>query len=100
MSPKAEVVLTRYHCPRCARSWLKGPQLAANNSALLHFDRRCVCRSPTMIRKAIPSEIPRLIEIRGAVRENRLSDPSRVTLADYSWHIAHAPVYVWEDAGL
>jgi GNAT superfamily N-acetyltransferase len=53
-----------------------------------------------MIREAILSEIPRLIEIRAAVRENRLSDPSRVTLADYAWHIAHAPIHVWEDAGL
>ena len=32
-----------------------------------------------MIRKAILSDIPRLMEIRGAVRENRLSDPGRVT---------------------
>jgi len=54
----------------------------------------------TMIRKAILSDIPRLIEIRAAVRENRLSDPSRVTLADYKWHIVHAPIHVWEDDGL
>src|SRR5205085_3968334 len=53
-----------------------------------------------MIRQALLSDIPRLIEIRGAVRENRLSDPRRVTLADYVWHIDHAPIHVWEDAGL
>jgi GNAT superfamily N-acetyltransferase len=53
-----------------------------------------------MIRKAILSDIPRLIEIRGAVRENRLSDPSRVTLADYVRQIEHGPTYVWDDAGL
>ena len=53
-----------------------------------------------MIRRATVSDIPRLMEIRGSVRENRLSDPSRVTLADYNWHIAHAPVHVWEDEGL
>ena len=53
-----------------------------------------------MIRKAFLSEIPRLIEIRGAVRENRLSDPGRVTLADYVWQIEHGPTYVWDDAGL
>ena len=40
------------------------------------------------------------MEIRGSVRENRLSDPSRVTLADYNWHIAHAPIHVWKDGGL
>src|SRR5882762_3126406 len=55
---------------------------------------------PTMIRRATVSDIPRLMEIRGSVRENRLSDPSRVTLADYNWHIAHAPIHVWKDGGL
>ena len=53
-----------------------------------------------MIRQALPSDIPRLMEIRGAVRENRLSDPGRVTMADYLWHIDHAPIHVWEDRGL
>jgi GNAT superfamily N-acetyltransferase len=53
-----------------------------------------------MIRTAVLSDIPRLTEIRGAVGENRLSDPSRVTLADYVWHIERAPVFVWDDAGL
>jgi GNAT superfamily N-acetyltransferase len=50
-----------------------------------------------MIRLATLSDIPRLMEIRGSVRENRLSDPSRVTLADYHWHVTHAPVHAWED---
>jgi GNAT superfamily N-acetyltransferase len=53
-----------------------------------------------MYRRATVSDIPRLIEIRGSVRENRLSDPSRVTLADYTWHINHAPIHIWEDEGL
>jgi GNAT superfamily N-acetyltransferase len=53
-----------------------------------------------MLRRATVSDIPRLMEIRGSVRENRLSDPSRVTIADYNWHIAHAPVHVWEDGGV
>jgi len=53
-----------------------------------------------MIRSATVSDIPRLMEIRGSVRENRLSDPSRVTLADYNWHIVHAPIHVWEDGGV
>ena len=53
-----------------------------------------------MLRTATLSDIPRLIEIRGSVRQNRLSDPGRVTHADYAWHIAHAPVHVWEEEGL
>jgi GNAT superfamily N-acetyltransferase len=53
-----------------------------------------------MIRAATFADIPRLVEIRGSVHENRLSDPTRVTLADYEWHIAHAPIHVWEEDGV
>src|SRR5947209_20634876 len=53
-----------------------------------------------MTRQATLSDIPRLVEIRGAVRENRLSDPGRVTLADYEWQIINGPTYVWDDGGL
>src|SRR5262245_24672661 len=53
-----------------------------------------------MIRTATVTDVPRRKEIRGSVRENRLSDPSRVTLADYYWHVAHAPIHVWEDDGV
>ena len=52
-----------------------------------------------MIRKATLSDILRLMEIRGAVRENSLSDPGRVRRADYVWQIEHGPTYVWDDAG-
>jgi GNAT superfamily N-acetyltransferase len=58
------------------------------------------CEASSMIRTATVTDIPRLREIRESVRENRLSDPSRVTLADYDWHIAHAPIHVWEDDGV
>ena len=37
------------------------------------------------------------MEIRASVRENRLSDPIRVTLADYNWYIDHAAIHVWEE---
>jgi GNAT superfamily N-acetyltransferase len=53
-----------------------------------------------MLRRATPADIPRIFEIRGAVRENRLSDPSRVTVADVYWHIDHSPVHVWDDDGI
>jgi GNAT superfamily N-acetyltransferase len=52
-----------------------------------------------MIRPATVSDIPRLMEIRGSVRENRLSDPTRVTIADYEWHIAYGPIHIWEEKG-
>jgi GNAT superfamily N-acetyltransferase len=38
-----------------------------------------------------------LIEIRGSVSANRLSDPNRVTIADYEWHIACGPIHIWEE---
>jgi GNAT superfamily N-acetyltransferase len=52
-----------------------------------------------MIRKATERDIPRISEIRNAVRENRLLDPSRVTIADVRWFIANPGIFVWEEAG-
>jgi GNAT superfamily N-acetyltransferase len=49
-----------------------------------------------MIRIAKFADIPRLVEIRAAVRENQLSDPKLVTFADYEWHVANAPIFVWD----
>jgi GNAT superfamily N-acetyltransferase len=53
-----------------------------------------------MLRRATLADIPRITEIRGAVRENRLSDPSRVTMADLQWQVAHSPIHVWEVGGV
>jgi hypothetical protein len=39
------------------------------------------------------------VEIRGAVRENRLSDPTRVTAADILWFVEHGPIWVFDAAG-
>ena len=52
-----------------------------------------------MIRNARESDIPRLVEIRAAVRENQLRDASRVTFADYQWFIANPGIFVWEEGG-
>ncbi|KQV10804.1 acetyltransferase [Rhizobium sp. Root1203] len=52
-----------------------------------------------MIRKATESDIARIVEIRSRVRENRLSDPSRVTLDDIRWFIANPGIFVWEQDG-
>ena len=57
-------------------------------------------RGFAMIRAATLADIPRLVEIRGSVHENRLSDPNRVTISDYEWHIAYATVHVWEEDGV
>jgi GNAT superfamily N-acetyltransferase len=58
-----------------------------------------VAKVPFQIRKAQASDIPRISEIRFAVRENILSDPGRVTLEDMLWFIAHAAIWVWDDDG-
>ncbi len=52
-----------------------------------------------MIRNANEADIPRLMEIRGAVRENKLRDPSRVTVEDVQWFIANPGIFVWEEDG-
>lgn len=52
------------------------------------------------IRQAEEADIPALMTIRAAVRENILSDPSKVTIEDYRWFIKHAPLWLWEDNGI
>ncbi len=52
-----------------------------------------------MIRNAEEPDIPRIAEIRAAVRENKLRDPSRVTIDDVRWFIANPGIFVWEEDG-
>ncbi len=52
------------------------------------------------VRPAIHAEIPRLFEIRMAVTENPLIDPSRVTAADCAWFIDHSDIWCWDEAGV
>ena len=52
------------------------------------------------IRKAVIADIPALTDIRARVRENILSDPTRVTVEDYRWFINNAPVWVWDDSDI
>src|SRR5262245_54575803 len=51
------------------------------------------------IRRAREADLPRIFEIRGAVQENRLSDPSLVTREDCLWYIAGPGIWVWQDNG-
>jgi GNAT superfamily N-acetyltransferase len=51
------------------------------------------------IRRARLEERPRISEIRFAVRENQLLDPSRVTDADYLWFSENPGIWVWEEKG-
>jgi len=48
-----------------------------------------------LIRKATRDDIPRIMEIRAGVRENRLRDPTRVTVEDVRWYIDNPGVFVW-----
>ena len=50
-------------------------------------------------RKATVADIPRLMQIRMAVKENILSDPTKVTADDCRWFVENAPFWVWDDAG-
>jgi GNAT superfamily N-acetyltransferase len=52
-----------------------------------------------LIRKATRVDVPRIMEIRAAVRENKLRDPSRVTVEDVYWFIDNPGIFVWEEDG-
>jgi GNAT superfamily N-acetyltransferase len=55
--------------------------------------------SDPAIRLARANDIPRLVEIRAAVRENRLSDPASIAAADYAPYVADGRCWVWEADG-
>jgi GNAT superfamily N-acetyltransferase len=52
-----------------------------------------------MIRDAVAADIARIFEIRMAVAENRLSDPSRVTPADVQRCLDNGEMWVWQADG-
>ena len=52
-----------------------------------------------MIRKATKDDVPRIMEIRAGVGENRLRDPSRVTMEDVCWFVDNPGVFLWEEDG-
>jgi GNAT superfamily N-acetyltransferase len=54
---------------------------------------------PPSPRKAVHADIARLIEIRHALRENRLSDPRSVTAADCTASIDRAASWLWINDG-
>lgn len=52
-----------------------------------------------LIRKAVAADQPRIHAIRMAVRENILSDPSKVTAEEVAWYRDNAIFLVAESAG-
>lgn len=52
-----------------------------------------------MIRTATDADIPDLMRIRAAVRENRLNDPSRVPATAYQEFLEVSRIWLFEDAG-
>lgn len=50
-----------------------------------------------MIRTATDADIPDLMRIRAAVRENRLNDPSRVPAAAYQEFLSVSRIWLFED---
>jgi len=49
------------------------------------------------IRRARFEERDRINEIRFAVHENKLGDPTAVTEAHYAWFTEHPGIWVWEE---
>jgi GNAT superfamily N-acetyltransferase len=54
----------------------------------------------TVIRRAGRADVPRIMQIRHAVRENRLSDPNSVTAADCVAFMERSEFWVWEEDGV
>ena len=52
------------------------------------------------IRRAVQSDVSRIMEIRHLVRENRLSDPNLVTADHCAEFIERSEMWVWEDEGV
>jgi hypothetical protein len=52
-----------------------------------------------VIRRATRDDIPRIMETRALVRENRLRDPSRVTVEDVCWFLDNPGIFVWIEDG-
>ncbi len=50
-----------------------------------------------MIRQARPADVPALMRIRAAVRENVLSDPARVPASLVEEFIARSAIWLWQD---
>jgi GNAT superfamily N-acetyltransferase len=53
-----------------------------------------------MIRNATAADVARIFEIRMAVKENRLSDPGRVTPADVQRCLDGGEMWVWHADGI
>lgn len=53
----------------------------------------------TAVRRANARDVPDLVRIRAAVRENVLSDPAKVPAEAYYGFIDHAAIWLWEEAG-
>ena len=51
------------------------------------------------IRRAVRSDVARIMEIRHSVRENRLSNPNLVTAEDCAEFIERSEIWVWEEDG-
>lgn len=58
-----------------------------------------MARRAATVRRARIEDIPALMRIRSAVRENRLSDPARVPVDAYRGFIGGPGIWLWEEAG-
>jgi GNAT superfamily N-acetyltransferase len=52
-----------------------------------------------LLRRATDQDIARIFEIRNGVSENRLSDPTKVTVDHVRWFIANPGIFLWEEDG-
>ena len=65
---------------------LKGPRYLTGGSG-----------ATILMRRATRDDVPRIMQIRAGVRENRLRDPSRVTVEDVFWFVDNPGIFLWEE---
>ena len=51
------------------------------------------------VRRATTQDLPRISEIRNAVRENRLSRPEAISPDEVLWFLDNPGLWVWEESG-
>jgi hypothetical protein len=82
----------------CAKRMLRR-QLSREKPANLVLQASTARRRQDLIRRATENDIPRINEIRNNVRENKLTDPARVTMEHVRWFISNPRHFVWEQDG-
>ena len=87
---------------RCLRLFdrLRGPPPVLRELRLASVSGVTPSHPTRLIRVAIRSDVPELMRLRSAVRENVLADPARVPASAYCEFLSRARIWVWDEEGI